>query len=91
MARLHMVVYGRVQGVGFRAFVRAEAVRSGIAAGWVRNRADGAVELAAEADAPSLARFEAAVMAGPAWAEVTRVEHLPPPGEPLPQPFAILG
>jgi acylphosphatase len=39
----HMVVHGRVQGVGFRAFVEVEAVKRGIE-GWVRNRRDGSVE-----------------------------------------------
>jgi acylphosphatase len=39
----HMVVHGRVQGVGFRAFVEDEASARGIE-GWVRNRRDGSVE-----------------------------------------------
>ena len=39
----HMVVRGRVQGVGYRAFVEHEALRRGLE-GWVRNRRDGAVE-----------------------------------------------
>ena len=38
---VHVVVRGRVQGVGYRAFVEDEAVRLGID-GWVRNRRDGA-------------------------------------------------
>jgi len=39
----HMIVRGRVQGVGFRAFVEHEALKRGLA-GWVRNRRDGSVE-----------------------------------------------
>jgi acylphosphatase len=39
----HVVVRGRVQGVGFRAFVEQHAVQHGLA-GWVRNRRDGSVE-----------------------------------------------
>ena len=39
----HIVVHGRVQGVGYRAFVEHEALQAGIA-GWVRNRRDGSVE-----------------------------------------------
>jgi len=39
----HMVVRGRVQGVGYRAFVEHEALRRGLE-GWVRNRRDGSVE-----------------------------------------------
>ena len=38
-----MIVHGRVQGVGFRAFVEHEALQRGVE-GWVRNRRDGSVE-----------------------------------------------
>jgi acylphosphatase len=40
----HVVVHGRVQGVGFRAFVEVEALTRGLH-GWVRNRRDGSVEM----------------------------------------------
>jgi acylphosphatase len=39
----HVMLHGRVQGVGYRAFVEHEALRRGIE-GWVRNRRDGSVE-----------------------------------------------
>jgi acylphosphatase len=39
----HVVVRGRVQGVGYRAFVEDEAHRRHLR-GWVRNRRDGSVE-----------------------------------------------
>jgi acylphosphatase len=39
----HVSVRGRVQGVGYRAFVEDEAISRGIE-GWVRNRRDGTVE-----------------------------------------------
>ena len=39
----HIVVHGRVQGVGFRAFVEHEALKRGLE-GWVRNCRDGTVE-----------------------------------------------
>jgi len=41
--RVRFVVTGRVQGVGFRWFVKAEAVPLELT-GWIRNRSDGAVE-----------------------------------------------
>ncbi len=41
--RRHVVVRGRVQGVGFRNFVEHHALQRGLA-GWVRNRGDGSVE-----------------------------------------------
>lgn len=45
--RFDAVVRGRVQGVGFRYSVRAEATRLGLA-GWVANEADGSVHCVAE-------------------------------------------
>ena len=39
----HVIVRGRVQGVGYRAFVEFEAQRRTLY-GWVRNRHDGSVE-----------------------------------------------
>ena len=40
---VHVVIEGRVQGVGYRAWVEREAQRRGLS-GWVRNRAGGSVE-----------------------------------------------
>lgn len=69
----HYVVSGRVQGVGFRWFTVDAATREGLA-GWVRNRADGAVEVTADGDAESLSRFEAALWRGPSRARVEDVQ-----------------
>ncbi len=40
---LYVIVEGRVQGVGYRAFIEREAKARGLT-GWVRNRSDGSVE-----------------------------------------------
>jgi acylphosphatase len=67
------VVTGRVQGVGFRLFAEAAAAREGVH-GWVRNRADGAVEAWVEGEAESVQRIEAALHRGPSGARVERVD-----------------
>lgn len=90
--RVHLEVCGAVQGVGFRWFTREMAARLGLA-GWVRNRDDGCVEVAAEGDDAQVERFLVQVERGPRGARVDRVRHLAPAGsepDPLPHPFTIL-
>ena len=67
------LVQGRVQGVGFRFFTEDAARREGLA-GFVRNLADGRVEVVAEGEREALRRFELALHAGPPLALVERVE-----------------
>ncbi len=75
------VIGGRVQGVGFRFFAEAAAARENVH-GWVRNRDDGRVEVAAEGDVEALDRFERAIRQGPRGARVDDVEidEVPPSG-----------
>ena len=75
-------VHGRVQGVGFRWFVRREARALGLA-GWVRNEPDGSVRLEAEGPRDLLDELEAAVRRGPSGSRVDRVDARPmrPAGE----------
>jgi len=83
-------VLGRVQGVGFRWFVRQQARRWGVR-GWVRNRPDGSVEIAAAGSPEALDGLLAAVHRGPPGAEVVEARTLQDPGETnLPNPFSIL-
>lgn len=74
MPAYRYVVRGRVQGVGYRYFVLRQADALGVS-GHARNRADGAVEVVAEAEDAVLATFEARLREGPAFAEVTGVER----------------
>jgi acylphosphatase len=67
------VIAGRVQGVGFRWFAHDAAAREGVH-GWVRNLADGSVEIVVEGDVDSVDRVEAAVRRGPSSARVERVD-----------------
>ena len=70
---VHVVIRGRVQGVGFRWFAQREARRLDVH-GFVRNRADGAVEVEAEGDRASLERLVEALRLGPRSARVTDVD-----------------
>ncbi len=67
-----MQVTGRVQGVGYRAFV-VEAARVEGLTGWVRNAPDGHVDVHAEGDAEALSRFEWRLWQGPPGARVDDV------------------
>lgn len=73
MRRVRFVVTGRVQGVGYRWFVKAEAVPLGLT-GWIRNRTDGAVEGEVEGREDAIDALEACLEVGPASAIVTNVE-----------------
>ena len=66
------VVYGRVQGVGFRYFTWKEAERIGIK-GTVRNYVDGSVEIIAEGNDDQLQDFYNWLKVGPRTASVERV------------------
>ena len=71
---LYCVISGRVQAVGFRAFVVARARSLGLT-GWVRNRPDGrSVELWAEGTPEALAALRVAARRGPAGARVEDAE-----------------
>lgn len=69
----HVIVHGRVQGVGFRAFVEVEAHRRGLE-GWVRNRRDGSVEAVFAGEADAVAGMIDACQRGPLGARVD-VQH----------------
>ena len=89
MESIHLEVRGRVQGVGFRWFVVEKAQQLNLA-GWVKNRPDGNVEVAAAGASDALSRLEAAVKSGPRSARIEDVRVLPPiAAEALPTPFEI--
>ncbi|MEX2162018.1 MAG: acylphosphatase [Anaerolineales bacterium] len=71
--QLHAWVEGRVQGVGFRYFVRQRASALPIA-GWVRNMSDGRVEMLAEGRREDLEALLDAVKRGPTGSLVTEVK-----------------
>jgi acylphosphatase len=90
MHALRITVRGRVQGVGFRWFVREIARRADLA-GWVRNCPDGSVELAASGSEDALMRLLDALRRGPDHARVDEVRQCPlDTDEGLTRPFAVL-
>ncbi len=75
MAKLgrSIIVYGMVQGVGFRYFVQRLGKRLGLT-GNVSNLPDGTVEIVAEGDAGPLDEFVREVEKGPSMARVERLD-----------------
>jgi acylphosphatase len=82
MARLHLRIRGRVQGVFFRVSAVEQALDLHLT-GWIRNRNDGSIELVAEGDAASLATLRSWCAHGPPGADVRHVEEIeePPTGK----------
>jgi acylphosphatase len=90
MPTVHVEISGRVQGVGFRWFVRENA-RALKLRGWVKNRPDGAVEVAAGGDPAPIRKFRALLDKGPDGARVERIRELEPIEDAtLEEPFTIV-
>jgi acylphosphatase len=81
-------VTGRVQGVGYRAFVWRQAQDLGLD-GWVRNNRDGSVELLVAADEMGHESLEQRLREGPRWASVAGVVAVEEPETFLPPGFGI--
>lgn len=73
MKRVHILIDGRVQGVGFRHFTRTNANKIGIT-GWVKNLANGQVEVTAEGEEKNIDKFIELLKTGPRLAAVTELE-----------------
>lgn len=69
-----LLIRGRVQGVGYREFMRREAVKLGLS-GWVRNRHDGSVEAVVHGTADGVKQFIDWARHGPRLAAVSAVEE----------------
>ncbi len=73
-------IHGRVQGVGYRDYLRDEADRLGVT-GWVRNCADGSVEAVVQGSAEAVERILSWARRGPPAARVTQVSAEAPAAE----------
>lgn len=71
--RLTALISGRVQGVGFRAFIRRHALDRGLS-GYAENLDDGRVEVVAEGAKSELEDLLVKLRNGPAHAEVADVD-----------------
>tara|TARA_B100000686_G_C15949298_1_gene552707 strand:- start:208 stop:480 length:273 start_codon:yes stop_codon:yes gene_type:complete len=75
---IHIIAYGRVQGVWFRAGSKERAGELGIY-GWVKNRPEGTVEIHAEGEKSQLKKFIAWCNKGTPAANVTSLDINPMP------------
>ena len=73
LVRVRVFVDGRVQGVAYRFFAEKYAGRLGVT-GWVRNLADGRVEVLAEGAAGQIEAFLARLREGPSLARIDGFE-----------------
>ena len=71
--QLHILVSGRVQGIGFREFVRRSAERFGVC-GYAKNLVSGDVEVVAEGNKLALDEFLVLLEKGPPAGRVDRVQ-----------------
>lgn len=70
---LHLIVHGRVQGVGFRYFCLQKAKHLNIS-GWVKNKCDGTVEVVCEGESEVLYKFIDLCKSGNTFAKVSYVD-----------------
>ncbi len=76
MTRLHVTFRGRVQGVGFRWFVKESAEDLGLM-GWVRNLEDGSVEAEVQGPEGGVKQFLESVRTGHPYARVDEIASEP--------------
>lgn len=70
----HLLIEGRVQGIGYRDWLVREASAQGLA-GWVRNLPDGRVEAVVAGPEPAVMALLTACRRGPRLARVDRIEE----------------
>ena len=72
MSARRLVISGRVQGVGFRAWMESKAQALGLS-GWVRNRMDGTIEALIDGDEAAIDELLRDCRRGPRMAEVAEI------------------
>jgi len=84
---VHVLIEGRVQGVGYRAWCADTAQARGLS-GWVRNLETGAVEAVVSGPSDTVVDMMDALWRGPAFARVNAIRDLEPV-EPATGPFLV--
>ncbi len=74
MKRIHLIISGHVQGVGFRYFCLEQAKRLGLV-GYARNQKDGSVEVEAQGPDNKLEQFINDLSKAPRHARITNIER----------------
>jgi Acylphosphatases len=72
-AAAHILVSGRVQGVGFRFYAEHHAHQVGVR-GWAKNHLNGEVEMEVEGTKSAIEEFITLMQQGPRFAAVSRVK-----------------
>ena len=88
MKAVHILISGRVQGVGFRWFAEQRASELAVS-GYVRNLPEGDVEVVAQADEQTLESFCRELREGPRFARVEELSMKPVPVDASLQGFGV--
>ena len=89
MTTVRVIVKGKVQGVGFRAYTEMQANALKID-GWVRNRSDGSVEAMLSGETALIERLLIALRVGPPHSAVINVRSMPESGTAVEPGFRVL-
>lgn len=88
LTRVHLLISGRVQGVGFRYFTQSRA-RDHELTGWVRNRPDGKVEAEVQGERSMVEDFVGELWEGPPLGRVRGVDRTDRPVVPGEEGFVV--
>ena len=88
MTRLHLVIIGRVQAIGYRWFARERAARLKLT-GWAANRSDGAVEAEVQGQDKNIKLFIEILKTGHPYARVDSIDKKAVKTEALESSFDI--
>ncbi|MCX8082526.1 MAG: acylphosphatase [bacterium] len=75
MKRLHIIIDGKVQGVGFRFYTKDIATKTGVT-GWVKNLSNGKVEIVAEGSKEEIQTFLKKLKEGYLGRNITNIEEI---------------